>query len=184
MATRNENAHGTDDSTGNQTSAEENHALASTVSVEVSTPPADDNGNVDPEDREDEQISQLTELTDRLEALDTRISDALKDQRTWTTKTITSFQQELADLKATLKQMTDAIPTQVKELREELIRLSQELSRAASEPEAEITTEVTPPVVPPEGAESLSPEMQPETSSATEAAHNQTPQAPRKKRVI
>lgn len=180
--TRNEATHGTDDAASVETHAEENQPPANTVSVEVSTPADDDSGtggdDPEDEDREDEQIEQLAEITARLETLDNRINDAIKDQREWTTKTITSLQQEVANLKATLQQVTEAMPEQVKALKEELTRLSQELSTAVTE-----TLQIEPPIVPPEGAEDVhaSPETQKETSSETA---NPTSSQRRKRRVI
>ena len=108
-----------------------------------------DTGNDADEDQEIERI------VERIEALDARITSALKDERQWSEKTITSLKQEVADLKATLTEAAKNLPQQMKELKAELIRLSQEIQHRVQTPPATqealpAVEQIDPPLSPPD----------------------------------
>lgn len=108
---------------------------ATVITVENPTPP--------------DNSAALEQIGGRIEALETRITEAVEGERTWTTETITSLRQELADLRANLSEITQGFPAQVTELREELTRLSLSLQTPVVIPVEEVTAEVvTPPASP------------------------------------
>lgn len=112
------------------------------VVVAQPAPPDDDADDADDAD----EAAEIGRIAGQVAALETRITEAIEGERTWTTETITSLRQELADLKATLQQVTSNLPQTVAELREELTRLSQEI---AAEQEARTATLAVVTEVPP-----------------------------------
>lgn len=96
-----------------------------------------------------EDNDALDALGERIEALETRITEAVEGERTWTTQTITSLRQELADLKVNLTQMAEGIPGQLTELKAELARLSRSLQQAPDPVAEPVTAAEIPPAVPP-----------------------------------
>lgn len=105
------------------------------------TPPGDNEGD-------GEEVARLRE---QIAALSTRIEEIESGEEAWRATTITSLQQELADLKATLQTVTENQPLALTELREELTRLRQEIAALkATPPEPEAEPEVLdPPDQPP-----------------------------------
>lgn len=98
------------------------------------------------DDAEEAAADAFHDVSERITALDTRITEALEGERTWTTETIKPLQQELADLRSTLQEVANNLPSQMQSLRDELTRLSQELRRP---PETVETMETVAVVVPP-----------------------------------
>lgn len=81
------------------------------------------------------QVEALAQIQARLESAETRITQGIEGERTWTTSQIAALTQELADCKATLQTMGQNLPEQVTELRAELTRLSQELQQVQTLPQ-------------------------------------------------
>jgi hypothetical protein len=83
-----------------------------------------------------EEIDQIRE---NIAAIEQRISDLVEGNEQWKTTTITSLQQQIADLKVNLSTVAEQLPEQVKELRGELILLSREIrERLATPPVPEV----------------------------------------------
>jgi len=142
--------------------------------VAIITPPTEP-----PESEEGEsEGEEIAAIAARIDAVETRITEGLEGERTWTQETITSLRQELADLKATLAAVAENHPAAMQALRDELIRLSQELqAMQTAAAEAPTPPSETPPTAPPSN------EPLPESGEdPPEVAP--TPAARRKKRVI
>jgi uncharacterized phage infection (PIP) family protein YhgE len=91
------------------------------VSVVVTEP----EGNAQAQAANAEALEQIAQ---RIEALETRITQAVESERQWTTQQITSLTTEAADLKANLQTITQGLTPQVTELKEQLTLLSSSLS--------------------------------------------------------
>ncbi len=178
MAKADENSHGQGDAGGVETPAPATGEESNRTVVSVSTPGPDD------DDEEREEHEEIGRLAGRLEALEQRIAEAVEGERTWTKKTITSLQQEVADLKATLKAASENLPPQIAELREELTRLSQELQQKMEEQPPQEANLAAVAVVPPQAPsdENKAPAPQSEGQGST----GNPPEAPKKRsrRVI
>lgn len=100
---------------------------------------------------ESDDAEAIAAISERIASLEGRVTEAVTGDDTWqtaTTLTITSLQQEVANLKATLATVAETMPGQVNSLQEQLTLLSQELRQARETPAPGLEAEV-PPAVPP-----------------------------------
>ncbi|MDE2019759.1 MAG: hypothetical protein KGJ13_05445 [Patescibacteria group bacterium] len=173
----NENVHGETPPAVSEVHTEETEQGTTQVVVSVPSPDIDDN----------ETIAAISE---RIGEIETRLAAGLKDNKEWTTSTLTSLQTEVQELKTNLAQMAEGLPQQVAGLRDELTRLSREIQALASprqsappvQPQTEV---VTPPEIPPqENAEGIQ-EIAPVTAASPGAPEkSQTAAQRRKYRVV
>lgn len=143
------------------------------------TPPADEPDEEGDESEDEAEGARIAaEIAGRIDALEARITEGLAGERQWTTTTISSLTQELADLKATLA----TIPEGLQSLREELTRLSRELAEAKAQlmppAEPEAIAEVTPPAEPPQ------PPLPENADADGQATPNAPPVVKRRRRVV
>jgi len=95
----------------------------------------------------------LEQISSRMEAIETRITEGLEGERTWTTQTITSLQNELQSLKDQVQSLTtenQSLTTAQKALRDELIlQLQEARAKLEAPPEPPQPPQELPPNKPP-----------------------------------
>lgn len=125
-----------------------------TIVVVPPTPSGDGDNESD-----NEASEEIAALRERITALETRIAEVASGEEAWRATTITSLQQDLADLRATMETVSSNQSVPLTEVRDELTQLRQEIASLKAKPPVEeitepvIATEIPPAVPPPHQSE-------------------------------